>query len=541
LTRAEYLVGVQTQNEDFVYDKLGNRTTLKHNGTDVARYQHNDVNEYTYIGLGSGTNVTHDNAGNMTGDHDGYTYHYDYENRLTRVKKLSDTVDVAVYTYDALGRRIAVEDCIADTTTHYYYDGWRVLTETDENDDRQRDFAYGNYLDEALIMTVDDDDYYYAHDHLFSPVALIADNGTIEERYEYDAYGKLTRLDPDFTSWSGTPVGNPIFFTGQRLDELDNNNLLIMYYKNRYYLVDIGRFITHDPRGIRDGICLAYFDMTGTLFFLRQIAGGQYRNGTNLYEAFKSNSIRYWDTLGLESKSAACNKCGPDMTGFMLKLMKYTLRWFKTQRSGPIRGPLWLWDNAPNMVWASGPSTKGNEGIIYQYRNEKGEYLCPSGPQCKNTITLCGECVHDRWIGNFMFAFTAKLADVSNWVADFGADVLQEGGSDPPWDTAAYDIARNMIDRISSRLTEEGLCKLLKNDQDLWDQANDTDIPIPLRTRYRIWNDGFHTILIPNGEYPIWPDPIASGYKGVCEPCDHPPNSDFSDVLPGGGFVLQSR
>jgi len=89
LTRAEYLVGVQTQNEDFVYDKLGNRTTLKHNGTDVARYQHNDVNEYTYIGLASGTNVTHDNAGNMTGDHDGYTYHYDYENRLTRVKKSS--------------------------------------------------------------------------------------------------------------------------------------------------------------------------------------------------------------------------------------------------------------------------------------------------------------------------------------------------------------------------------------------------------------------------------------------------------------------
>jgi len=89
LTRAEYLVGVQTQNEDFVYDKLGNRTTLKHNGTDVARYQHNDVNEYTYIGLGSGTNVTHDDAGNMTGDHDGYTYHYDYENRLTRVKKSS--------------------------------------------------------------------------------------------------------------------------------------------------------------------------------------------------------------------------------------------------------------------------------------------------------------------------------------------------------------------------------------------------------------------------------------------------------------------
>ena len=56
-------------------------------------------------------------------------------------------------------------------------------------------------------MVVDDGenpdvDHYYAYDHLYSPAALIADDGTIEERYEYDAYGKLTRLDPDFTTWS---------------------------------------------------------------------------------------------------------------------------------------------------------------------------------------------------------------------------------------------------------------------------------------------------------------------------------------------------
>jgi len=526
-----------------VYDKLGNRTTLKHNGTDVARYQHNDVNEYTYIGLGSGTNVTHDNAGNMTGDHDGYTYHYDYENRLTRVKKLSDTVDVAVYTYDALGRRIAVEDCIADTTTHYYYDGWRVLTETDENDDRQRDFAYGNYLDEALIMTVDDDDYYYAHDHLFSPVAIVDSSGDIQEYYQYDAYGKCTIYtagtdsiwyNSDDNPETTSTVGNPIFFTGQRLDELDTGSLLIMYYKNRYYLAAIGRFITHDPRGIRDGICLAYFHKTGTPFFLRQITGGQYRNGTNLYEAFKSNSIRYWDTLGLQSKSATCNKCGPDMTGFMLKLIKYTRR--AVLRNGDY---LWMLDNAPKMVWASGPSTKGNEGIIYQYRNEKGEYLCPSGPKCKNTITLCGECVHDRWIGNFMYGFTAKLAGIWNRAADFAADYFQEGGEDPPWDTAAYDIARNNIDALKKLANRGELCKLLKGDQDLWELANNTDIPNPVYVHYPIINDGFGPMLLPPEEYRRWPDPIASGYKGVCEPCNHSPDSDFSDVVPGGGFYGQ--
>ena len=46
----------------------------------------NTNNQYATIG---GNSLTHDDAGNMTGDHDGYTYHYDYENRLTMVKKSS--------------------------------------------------------------------------------------------------------------------------------------------------------------------------------------------------------------------------------------------------------------------------------------------------------------------------------------------------------------------------------------------------------------------------------------------------------------------
>jgi len=262
-------------------------------------------NQYATIG---GSSLAYDDAGNMTGDHNSYTYHYDYENRLTRVKKLSDTVDVAVYTYDALGRRIAVEDCIADTTTHYYYDGWRVLTETDENDDRQRDFAYGNYLDEALIMTVDDDDYYYAHDHLFSPVAIVDSSGDIQEYYQYDAYGKCTIYtagtdgiwyNSDDNPQTTSTVGNPIFFTGQRLDELDTGNLLIMYYKNRYYLVAIGRFITHDPFGVRDGICLVEFTPTGTPISPRKhLVHDQYKDGMNLQIYVSNNPINHYDTFG---------------------------------------------------------------------------------------------------------------------------------------------------------------------------------------------------------------------------------------------------
>jgi len=120
--------------------------------------------------------------------------------------------------------------------------------------------------------------------HPYSLAALIGENGSIEEYYEYDAYGKCTVhtddgaddtwLTSDDTTAAVSAQGNPYTFTGQRLDELDNGSLLIMYYKNRYYLVDIGRFIQRDPLGINPaGNENNPFDVTF-----------QYDDGMNLYE-----------------------------------------------------------------------------------------------------------------------------------------------------------------------------------------------------------------------------------------------------------------
>ena len=300
LTQADYLVGVLTEDEQFTYDSLGNRTNVNlRNGTNevYSLTNPNLNNQYTAIG---GNSLTHDNAGNMTEDHSGYDYDYDYENRLLYVR--DGAVTKAEYTYDALGRRI--EKIAGGVTTRYYYDGWRVLTETDENEAVQREYVYGNYLDEVLMMIVDDGpnrtDHYYAHDHLFSPVALIAADGTVEERYEYDAYGKCTIFEPDFSAERNTSsYNNVVAFTGQRLDDLDNGDLLIMYYKNRYYLVDIGRFIQNDPLGVNDGLVIVYFADNGVPKSKPFNPFGQYTDGMNLFEYVKSNPIINIDSYGL--------------------------------------------------------------------------------------------------------------------------------------------------------------------------------------------------------------------------------------------------
>ena len=280
VTKADYH---DSENEQFVYDKLGNRLTLNNRADNDIVYAHNNVNEYTNIG---GTAPLYDAAGNLTKDINGYTYYYDYDNRLTAVKKNSDSTFVATYTYDALGRRVQAEDSIAGVKTRYYYDGQRVLLESDylndENQTDERYFIYGNYIDEVLVM-VDDlggtpDDLYYGHDHLYSPVILFASDGTTLERYEYDVYGKLNRLNPDFSNWSGTPAGNPYYFTGRRLDEFDTNgDFKIMYYRARYYDTETGRFLQRDPKG--------YIDVM------------------NLYEYVKSRPTVWLDPLGLSSSS----------------------------------------------------------------------------------------------------------------------------------------------------------------------------------------------------------------------------------------------
>jgi len=163
---------------------------------------------------------------------------------------------------------------------NYFNPEWQVLAEYDGAGALQRYYVYGNYIDEPLVMNDGTDDYYYAHDHLYSVVVLLDDSGNVVERYEYDAYGTAT-VFTDMTDWqdespttaSKSAFGNPYMFTGRRLDMLDNGNLLSQYSRHRTYDTYTGRFYQHDPKGYVDGM--------------------------NMYEYVKSNPSVYFDPLGL--------------------------------------------------------------------------------------------------------------------------------------------------------------------------------------------------------------------------------------------------
>ncbi|KPK77776.1 MAG: hypothetical protein AMJ79_02220 [Phycisphaerae bacterium SM23_30] len=120
-------------------------------------------------------------------------------------------------------------------------------------------------------------DYYYAHNHLYSPVALIDDEGDVLERYEYDTYGKPYFLEPNL-ALADTQISdynNVILFNGRRVDFLDDDDLKLQYSRSRYYDYHTGRWLTHDQIGYKDGM--------------------------NLYQYVKSNPVRYFDPFGLRA------------------------------------------------------------------------------------------------------------------------------------------------------------------------------------------------------------------------------------------------
>ena len=400
--------------QGFTYDKLGNRLTLSEPRDDATTtYTYDNVtNELATINIVS---VTYDAAGNMTADHRGYTYEYDYENRLVKITEGPATI--AEFTYDALGRRIVKVDNIASETTRYYYNAdWQVLCEKDDSGDTQRWFVYGNYIDEVLLMVdttgQSDVDYYYTSDHLYSPAALINASGTVLERYEYDAYGELRYLDADFTlkATQSSACDNPYYFTGRRLDVFDNGDLKLQHNRHRTYDPETGRWLTPDPRGIQP-------DGYQNSFKIKN----QYGDGGNLYEYAQSNALMHSDALGLSfvyggpmmmddaghsavpplARRRRCDTCGPDVTEALHSLERKVRSDFNHLSLGEQTAKCTgLWGGATwDITQLHDPDLLTQEG-------------CGTG-YCAQTVQVNGKCYSPHAVNYYLYGVMHDLCSIA--------------------------------------------------------------------------------------------------------------------------------
>lgn len=225
----------------YTYDGVGNRTAVQVNGITTS-YTANSMNAYTGIAQSTPVNYTYDANGNVL-TNGIQTFSYDVENRLTTV----NAGTTAVYTYDALGRRI--RKSTAGNTVNYYFDGFQVIEERNAVDTVLASYVWGTWLDDIVTMKKNGNTFYY-HTNTIGSVAAVTDSsGTVAERYEYDAFGKVSFFDNGYTVLAQSAIGNNYTYAGRAYEPETGN----YDYRVRQYDALHGRFQQRDPLGYYSG------------------------------------------------------------------------------------------------------------------------------------------------------------------------------------------------------------------------------------------------------------------------------------------------
>ncbi|MEZ6129146.1 MAG: RHS repeat-associated core domain-containing protein [Planctomycetaceae bacterium] len=271
--------------QDWLLDETGNWAGFKQddngNGTwDLNQSRtSNDVNEITDITETAGSSwVTpaYSAAGNMTTmpqpatPTSSYTATYDAWNRLVKIVDGSNTV--AEYQYDGAKRRIVQKEYISgtlDQTRHLYYtepSKWQVVEERiDSSADPNRQFVWGQrYIDDLILRDRDttgngtlDERLYALQDANWNVTSLIDTSGTVQQRFNYDAYGMPEFLTSGFAASANTKDFE-VLYAGYRFE----NATTLFHVRNRVLNVALGCWVQRDPIGLAFAYNLyAYVDL----------------------------------------------------------------------------------------------------------------------------------------------------------------------------------------------------------------------------------------------------------------------------------------
>ena len=216
-------------------DKAGNRTAV--NG---ANYSSNPINQYTSVG---GNPVTNGNDHQIQ-NYYGLTYSYMRDQELKQISAPNLTFDVA---YDALGRCVK-RTVNVSSISYFFYDGEKPILEYDESNTLIGFNVYGRGVDEILERRAYGADnqwhrYFLNQDHEGSVTHLTDLDGTIIEKYRYDAFGTPFFYDGDGALISTSSFDNRYLFTGR-----EYFGAWIYDYRARVYHAGIGRFMSEDPK-----------------------------------------------------------------------------------------------------------------------------------------------------------------------------------------------------------------------------------------------------------------------------------------------------
>jgi len=171
--------------------------------------------------------------------------------------------------YDALGRRLRTIEKDSSLTViskrQYIYDGLDLIAELDKDGNPVASYTHGPGIDDPINVRLGGetgDDFFYHKNHQGSITEITDINGNIAKMYKYDAFGRKYFE-------SGPSLVDEFAYTARQLHDRTG----LMYYRNRFYYPQLGRFMTQDPIGIL--------------------------GGTNLYAYVGNSPVNFIDPLGL--------------------------------------------------------------------------------------------------------------------------------------------------------------------------------------------------------------------------------------------------
>lgn len=282
-------------NYEYAYDGNGNITQVKQNGSIVAKYNYDELNQLVWAAdtnTGLYTQINYDNAGNITsvkeyalstsGWHPSYlkqekTYSYgdtNWKDKLT-------SYDGTTITYDKMGNPLSYRDSMSfewkngrqlskittgdksvnmayDTngmrllksdgnyTTNYYYDSNNNLIGLDKAGSTL--FFYYDSNGSPTAFKNNDIMYYYVKNLQGDIVKIVKQDGSVAATYTYDAWGKLLSVKdgsnvnvPASTTFHVANL-NPYRYRGYIYDTETG----LYYLQSRYYDPITGRFLNAD-------------------------------------------------------------------------------------------------------------------------------------------------------------------------------------------------------------------------------------------------------------------------------------------------------
>jgi RHS repeat-associated protein len=215
------------------------------------------------VGSTSPASMNYDLNGNMLTDGQGKTFAYDAEDRLIKITYTGNAT--TEFTYDGGGRRTKIVEKnsggTVTSTKQFVFVGGAVAEERNaSNTVLKRFYAQGIHVPGA---TAPADKLFYTRDHLSSTREITDGTGALRARYDYQPYGKTTKISGDLDA--------DYQFHGMYFHATSGLYLSL----TRPYSPDLGIWLQRDP--IKEA------------------------GGLNLYKFCNGNPINFTDPSGLIS------------------------------------------------------------------------------------------------------------------------------------------------------------------------------------------------------------------------------------------------